>query len=71
MELYEAQAIGFGIICTLLGIICFLYIIATAVPTLTALILAALGIILLFFGMTFFRNGTVQQSSDESFYRLK
>lgn len=68
MELYEAQAIGFGLIFTLLGIVCFLYIIVT---TLTTLIFVSLGITVFFFGMTFLRNRAVPQPSDRSFYRLK
>lgn len=71
MELYEAQALGLGFIFTTLGLVAFLYIIATPATTLTALVLAAFGVTLLFIGITFLRNRTVPQSSDESFYRLK
>jgi uncharacterized membrane protein len=71
MELYEAQALGLGFLFTALGIVSFFYIIATPVSILTALFLSFIGIILLFYGITFLRNRTVPQSSDESFYRLK
>lgn len=71
MELYEAQALGLGFLFTALGLVSFLYVIATPVSTLTALGIAFIGIVLLFYGITFLRNRTVPQSSDESFYRLK
>jgi membrane protein implicated in regulation of membrane protease activity len=71
MELYEAQALGLGFLFTALGLVSFLYVIATPVTTLTALVIAFIGIVLLFYGITFLRNRTVPQSSDESFYRLK
>lgn len=69
MELYEAQAIGFGLIYTLLGLVSFLYVITTSVTALMAVILVALGIALLYVGMSFLRSRTVPQSSGESIYR--